>query len=162
MKRAVFWVLFLAVAAGAFGYFWKKNDPLRRHPVLLELWVKHNVRLLGHSHPEVAEAAWAELWHLYYTKWAAVPLLPPHAGDQTPISFLIVRRNMPAGGDAYQPAMAAFSAVGKAVYAKAEGVYCRTVGEAVLAIIYREKRWKSDYAGDWKSWWAENRKHYGQ
>ena len=159
MKRLLFWVVFLLVAAGAFVYIWRAKDPLRNHPYLLPLWVKHNVRLLAHPHPAVANGAWVELWNLYFTKWTVYQMFPVEAVNPAPISFLIERQSFPSGGE-NAPAMEGFFARDKPMYYKTEQVYCRTVGEALMAIMYREKKWTVDYQGDWKAWWEANGQNY--
>ncbi len=159
MKRAAFWVVFLLLASVAFAYFWNVNDPLRNNPYVVPLWVKYNVRMLAHPHPTVAHAAWLELWNLYFTKWAAYHLFPEHLTNAAPISFLIERESFPPGGE-NAPAMQGFFGRDKPIYYKSGRVYCRTVGEALLVIMYREKKWTVDYQGDWQAWWQANRKHY--
>jgi hypothetical protein len=159
MKRAAFWVVFLVLAAGTFVYIWRTRDPLRNNPYLLPLWVKYNVRLLAHSHPGVAQKAWLEVWNLYFTKWAVFEALPEHLASTQPINFLIERQSFPRGGD-NAPAMEGFFARSKPIYYKTEQVHCRTVGEALMAIMYREKKWTVDYQGDWQAWWQANGKYY--
>lgn len=44
--------------------------------------------------------------------------------------------------------------------AKTQRVYCRTVAEALMAIMYREKKWTLAYQGDWQAWWQANGKSY--
>jgi hypothetical protein len=46
------------------------------------------------------------------------------------------------------------------VYYRTDRVYCRTVSEALMAIMYREKKWTVDYQGDWQTWWQANGKYY--
>ena len=159
MKRAIFWVVFLLLAAGAFAYVWRAKDPLRNHPYLLPLWVKYNVRLLAHPHPAVARDAWLELWNLYFTKYKVYQMFPAMVADAAPISFLIDRQPFPAGGEK-TPAMEGFFARNKPIYYQTNRVYCRTAGEAILAIMYREKAWDVDYQGDWQAWWQANGKYY--
>jgi hypothetical protein len=159
MKRAAFWVVFLVLAAGTFVYIWRTRDPLRNNPYLLPLWVKYNVRLLAHSHPGVAQKAWLEVWNLYFTKWAVFEALPEHLASTQPINFLIERQSFPRGGD-NAPAMEGFFARSKPIYYNTEQVHCRTVGEALMAIMYREKKWTVDYQGDWQAWWQANGKYY--
>ena len=159
MKRAAFWVVFLLVAAGAFVYIWRTRDPLRNNPYLLPLWVKYNVRLLAHPHPAVAQDAWLVLWNLYFTKWAVYRTFPDLVANEKPISFLIERQSFPRGGD-NAPAMDGFFARNKPIYHKTDRIYCRTVSEALMAIMYREKKWTVDYQGDWQTWWQANGKYY--
>ena len=159
MRRALFWVVFLLFAAGAFAYLWKTNDPLRNNPYLAPFWFRYNVRLLAHPHPSVAHDAWLELWNLYFMKWAAYEMFPEHLVNTAPISFLIERQSFPRGGD-NAPAMNGFFARNKPIYYRTERVYCRTVGEALMAIMFREKKWTVDYEGDWQVWWQANGKHY--
>ena len=159
MKRVVFWVIFLAASGTLFAHQWKTKDPLHNHPVLLEYWTRHNIRLLAHPHPQVAQQAWLTLWDLFFRKWQVYHLLPAHFADAAPISFLIDRRAFPSTGE--QPALEAFFAEAKPIYYQSERVYCRTVGEALMAIMYREGKWKIDYQNDWNEWWELNRGHYG-
>jgi hypothetical protein len=159
VKRAAFWVVFLVLAAGAFVYIWRTRDPLRNNPFLLPLWVKYNVRLLAHPHPAVAQDAWLALWNLYFTKWAVYQMFPDLVANDKPISFLIERQSFPRGGD-NAPAMDGFFARNKPIYYKGDRVYSRTVGEALMAIMYREKKWTVDYQGDWQAWWQANGKYY--
>jgi hypothetical protein len=159
VKRLAFWAVFLLLAAGTFAYLVATRDPLRQNPYLLPLWVKHNIRLLSHPHPAVAHDAWLELWNLYFTRWAVYQQLPAEVGNAAPIAFLIERESFPAAGE-HAPAMEGFFARRKPIYYKTERVYCRTVGEALMAIMYREKKWTEDYRGDWAAWWQANAAHY--
>lgn len=159
MKRVGFWVVFLLVAAAAFTYIWRARDPLRQNSYLLPLWVKYNVRLVAHPHPVVAHEAWLELWNLYFTKWMVYQMFPEHLANAAPISFLIERQSFPAGSST-APAMEGFFAQNKPIYYKTDRVCCRTVGEALMAIMYREKKWTVDYQGDWQAWWQANGKDY--
>ncbi len=159
MRRAAFWVVFLLVAAVAFAYIWTAKDPLRNHPYLLPLWIKYNVRLMAHPHPEVAYKAWLEVWNLYFTKWAVFDTIPEHLANTQPISFLIERESFPQGGN-NTSAMEGFFARDKPVYYKTDRVCCRTVSEALMAIMHREKKWTVDYQGDWQAWWQANAKYY--
>ncbi len=159
MKRAAFWVVFIVLAAAAFSYVWRTKDPLRNNPYLLPLWVRYNVRLMAHSNPDVAHKAWLEVWNLYFTKWAVFETFPEHLANTQPISFLIERQSFPRGGD-HAPAMDGFFARNKPIYYKTEQIYCRTVSEALMAIMYREKKWTADYQGDWQAWWQANGKYY--
>lgn len=157
-RRIAFWVGFLLVAGTTFAWAWKTNDPLRNNPYLAPLWVRHNLRLLAHPHPAVAYEAWVTLWNLYFTKWAVYEMFPTEVNDATPISFLVERQAFPASGD--KPAVHGFFALERPIYYKSERVHCRTVGEALMAIMYREKKWTVDYEGDWQAWWRANGKHY--
>lgn len=56
--------------------------------------------------------------------------------------------------------MEGFFARNKPIYYKTERVYVRTVGEALMAITYREKKWTVDFQGDWQAWWQANGKYY--
>ncbi len=59
-----------------------------------------------------------------------------------------------------QPALEAFFAEAKPIYYRSERIYCRTVGEALMAMMYREGKWKVDYRDDWNAWWELNRTYY--
>ncbi len=159
MKRAIFWAVFLLAAAAAFVHIWRTRDPLRNHEYLLPLWVQHNVRLLAHPHPAVGHDAWRELWKLYFTKWTVYQSVSAEVGNAAPISFLIERQSLPGAGE-NAPPMEEFFARNKPIYYKTDRVYCRTVGEAIMAIMYREKKWSVDYQGDWQAWWQANAQHY--
>ena len=159
MKRAIFWVVFLMAAGIALAYIWRDKDPLRNHPYLLPVWVRHNVRLLAHPHPAVAYEAWLELSNLYFTKWMAFQMFPKEVANTAPISFLIERQSFPGGGEGH-PAMEGFFAHKKPIFYRTERVYCRTVGEAIMAIMYREKKWNVDYQGNWQAWWGANGQYY--
>jgi hypothetical protein len=159
MRRKIFWAVFLLAAAAAFIYIWNAKDPLRNHPYLLPVWVKHNLRLMAHPHPAVAHDAWQELSNLYFTKWTVYQMFPAEVGNAAPISFLIERQSFPGGGE-NAPAMEAFFARNKPIYYKTDRVYCRTVGEALMAIMYREGKWAVDYQGDWQAWWQANGQNY--
>ena len=158
--RVLFWVVFLATSAVIFVHQWKKNDPLLHHPWLLEVRTRYNILLLSHSHPDVASKAWIALWNLYHRKWQVYHALPAHFADPTPIHFLLERERFPANPD--MRALEAFFARPKPIYYQAERVYCRTVGEALMAILYREGKWQVDYRDDWHEWWVRNRTHYGK
>jgi hypothetical protein len=158
MKRLAFWVVFLSVSGALFVHQWKTKDPLNNHPVILEQWARHNIRLLAHPHPQVAADAWVTLWNLFHRKWQIYHLLPAHFSDTSPIHFLVDRRSFPATGG--QTALEAFFAEPKPIYYRSERIYCRTVGEALMAMMYREGKWKIDYQDDWNAWWELNRTYY--
>lgn len=158
MKRIVFWVIFLSVSGTLFAHQWKTKDPLNNHPVFLEYWARYNILLLAHPRPEVATQAWITLWNLFHRKWQIYHMLPQHFADRSPINFLIERKSFPASGE--QPALEGFFAQAKPVYYYSERVYCRTVGEALMAIMHREGKWKTDYRDDWNAWWELNRTYY--
>ena len=158
MKRVAFWVVFLSLSGALFVHQWKTKDPLNNHPVILDQWARHNIRLLSHPHPQVAAQAWVTLWNLFQRKWQVYHLLPAHFADASPIHFLIDRKPFPATAE--QPALEAFFAEPKPIYYRSERVYCRTVGEALMAIMYREGKWRVDYQDDWSAWWELNRAYY--
>lgn len=160
LARVAFWLVFLAASGAIFVHQWKKNDPLLHHPVLLDLRTRYNLLLLSHPHPEVASQAWITLWNLFHRKWQVYHALPAHFADATPIHFLIERQSFPRAPE--QPAMEAFFAKAAPIYYRSERVYCRTVGEALMAILYREGKWKIDYRDDWNEWWVRNRTYYGK
>ena len=162
MKRVVlrvaFWIVFLAVSGALFAHQWKTKDPFNQHPWIIDLRARHNIGLLAHPHPKVARDAWVALWNLFHRKWQVYHLLPAHFGDASPIHFLIERKAFQSSGE--QPALEGFFGEAKPIYYRSERIYCRTVGEALMAMMYREGKWKVDYRDDWKSWWELNRGYY--
>lgn len=148
MMRRLIWLVFLLGAAAAGRHFWIKNEPHRTSPLLTPYWTSYNLQLMRHPNPRVAAAAWRELSHMYYTKWDSVDAIRELIPDEGPISFLVVRQTD------------SFWAEDKAIYYKADRVHCRTVGEALLAIVYKEKRWRTGYDGDWAAWWEANKAYH--
>ena len=162
MKRVVlrvaFWVVFLAASGALFAHQWKTKDPFNQHPWIIDQRARHNIRLLAHPHPKVARDAWVALWNLFHRKWQVYHLLPEHFDDARAIHFLIDRKSFPSTGE--QPALEAFFGEARPIYYASERVYCRTVGEALMAMMYREGKWKVDFGDDWKAWWELNRTYY--
>ena len=158
--RLVFWIVFLAAAGVAGRHFWIKNNPLENNPLWIPVKVNYYLHQTGHPNARVATDAWLQVWNLYFTKWQAYHMILERIGDPRPISFLLERKRMPGmeGG----PEVDAFFADGKPIYHKADRVYARTVGDALLALPYREHKWKSDVGEDWQAWWAENKICYGK
>jgi hypothetical protein len=154
--RIVFYgLLILGLGGGAFWY-WHHSVPGQ---------LARALQGIGHPNARVAARAWEDLHQLYYTKWAAVEPIVTQAQDPRPISFLVAATTFPQQGQ--KPPRDGFWAHGKPWYYKSEGIHCRTVGEAIRAMLYNETdvrgdpRWKRDYHGDWDAWWAANAGHYG-
>ena len=144
-KRCIFWILFLALAALAFRQIWVKLDPLRNHPVIATWWLGHNVAQLGSPHSATAVRAWNELERIYLSKWSAYDWLVWRVKqdiwkrDDPPIHFQLRQQ----GGRYY-------AAAGSA------GGDCRTVTEALMAILHQEPTRRTSYQGDWRKWWDAN------
>lgn len=148
--RVVFWVLFIPAAAAAGYYFWQRGIPQR---------IDRDLKNLTHGNARIASQAWWDLRELYFTKWAAVDILIEHTGDPEPIHFLIEMDKRPVPGKA---ALDDFVTNGRPIFYKADRVYCRTVGEAIMAFMYNERKWRTDYNGDWQEWWQANKGYYGK
>lgn len=149
-KRAAFWTVFLSAALATGSVFWKRFEPLRTNPLFVPRWAEYNIKRLADKDVKVAAAAWFELDHLYYTKWAAVDVIIAHVHDPAPIHFLILRENEVGAGS-----RSGFIASEKPInYGNPPP--CRTVGEALMSIVYREKLFKVGLDADWESWWQAN------
>lgn len=155
--RLIFWLVFLLTAAAAGRHFWIKNEPHRTSPLFAPQWTSYNIERMRHPNPLVAAAAWRELHHMYFTKWDAVDVIMASIHDDAPISFLVTKQIFPEGSEG---AKDAFWAQDKAIYYKTERIHCRTVGEALLAIVYKEKRWRTEYQGNWTEWWEANKAYH--
>jgi len=131
-------------------------DPLRSHPLLVPHFTKYQLMRLQSPYPEVANDAWHEIRQLYLTKWAAVAVVMEEFDNQTRISFLIERADFKCTDKDVNQLVA----VNRPIYYKSDEIYCRTVGESLLAIVYGEGKWVTDYEGDWQVWWQQNKEHY--
>jgi hypothetical protein len=155
VRRLVVYAVLLLLLVGGGLAFWLHTVPLQ---------VERAVRKLGHPNAEVASEGWTELHQLYRTKWAAVYPTLAHAEDDAPISFLVERRGAPFSD---RPELEGFWGSPKPRYHKTDQIWCRTVGDAIRAILYNENdaqgrpRWRTDLDGDWDAWWRANQGHYG-
>lgn len=150
IARIVFWLTFIpaAIVTGIYSYY-------RGMSQRVDLYIER----MAHPNAKVASEAWINLRELYMTSWDAYGLVLEHINDDTPISFLIEIEKMPVPG---KPAQDNFWANGKPIYYKADTVYCRTIGEAILAFVHNEPKWKTPYDGDWNAWWENNKGYYGK
>jgi len=149
--RVLFWVIFLSAAG--YGAWYAKNETL---PCKVNRYLK----LMQHPNANVASDSWWGLRELYFTKWHAFRQILEHTHDPQPISFLVEKGKVPVPGEEVRWDFLVER--GRPIYYKSETIYCRTVGEAILAFVYNERRWKSDYFGDWGAWWEVNKEFYGQ
>ena len=141
-RRAGIWVLILAVVCGGGWYYWQNLPPQR---------TKRYLKQMQHPNAIVASEAWSELSHLFFTDWAAYYLLLDEVSSQAPISFLLEKQR-PEGLE-----RELFSASGKPIYYKSDGIYCRTLGEAILAILHNDPKHDTPFEGDWRAWWQKHR-----
>ena len=148
--RIVFWSLFLPAAIVAGVLFWRHGALQRANRCL---------HLLTHPNAAVAGQAWWDLRELYFTKWAVYEFCLQHVGDKEEIGFLVEREKGAGRGG---PEQSDFTVKGHPIYYRTDRVYCRTVGEAILAIVHSERKWKTDFEGDWPAWWEQNRGFYGK
>lgn len=151
--RKVFWAMFGAGACAALWAVWTKADPLRKHPWLAERYLAGKIEAMKHSDPRVGAAAWGDVANAFGTSWASFQIVMRLAeqNDAAPVWFLVEKEKFPVPGEA---AREGFWATSKAVFHKTDRVYCRTVGDAVRAIIYNERKWTQDWDGDWSAWWT--------
>ena len=144
-KRLTFWILFLALAGVGFWQIWIKFDPLRNHPVVASWWLHRNLAQLSSPDPATGAQAWRELDRLYSTRWAAYDYIVWQVKrdiwktGRPSIHFRLVR-----SGGRYQPE------------AVAGGGDCRTVNDALMAMLYQEPARRTAYEGDWRKWWDAN------
>jgi len=115
----------------------------------------------------VSAPAWRTLHNLYFTKWTSYYIILEHINDEEPISFLLesyqteakgggVQRNYRAGYHPMRPGTF------KPYFYQSDNHCCRTVADALKAIVYNEHKWQTDYAGDFDVWWEQNRKFIKQ
>ena len=153
-RIACYGIVLLAVGSVG-GWFWWHSVPQQ---------VERALRGVRHANARVASEAWQELSNLYFTKWAAVEPIVAAATDAEPISFLLQPAHVPLGNSSEHRA---FQTRGRPVWYRADRVYCRTVGDAIRAMLYGETdrsgrpRWKKDFTGDWDAWWHSNKGYYG-
>ena len=144
-KRLTFWILFLPLAGVGFWQIWVRLDPLRNHPVISRWWLHRNLAQLSSPDPATGVRAWRELDLLYNTRWAAYDWIVWQVKQNIwkerdpPIHFRLQRN-----GDRYHPT------------AGGRGGDCRTVNEALMAILYQEPMRRTAYQGDWRKWWDAN------
>ena len=143
--RIIVYVVIFGLLAGGGYYAWQQLPPQRVKTLLAEL---------EHPNAMVASAAWRQLQHLYFTDWSAFYLVLDEMQSKTPISFLIEQskpKNAESGDDIR------FVVNDRALFYKTEQVFCKTIGEALMAIAHNDPKRRSAYSGDWLSWWKENR-----
>ncbi|MSU49118.1 MAG: hypothetical protein EXS37_08555 [Opitutus sp.] len=143
--RFTFWIVFLAAAAGSAQQIWVRLDPLRNHPLLAPWWMQHNHAQLASAHAPTAVRAWNELERCFLSKWSAYDWVVWRVKediwrkDDPPIHFHLRR-------DGYRYYASETAGPGE----------CRTVNEALMAILHQEPGWKSPHEGDWRKWWDAN------
>lgn len=144
ISRRIFWPLFLCAALGGGFFFWQRQPPQQ---------VKIQLNRLEHSNAKVASRAWRKLNNLYYTDWAAFYLLLDQMQNDKPISFLVEKHS----GETNAGVKKDFFGVNdRAIFYKADRVYCRTIGEALMAIAHNDPKLNSPFHGDWQGWWRQN------
>ena len=84
-------------------------------------------------------------------------MIVARATDKTPIYFLVEREEVWQTNNANRPG---FGVHNKPIYYKSDGVYCRTVGDALRTILFNENtrtkpRWRTDFYGNWDRWWKK-------
>ena len=143
--RVAFWIVFLTVAGVAARQIWVRLDPLRNHPALAPWWLRHNYAKLSSTHAPTAVAAYVELERCFLSKWPAydwvVWRVKENIWEKTdpPIHFRLQR-----SGYRFTP------------HAAAPGPECRTVTEALMAMLHQEPGWRVPLQGDWRKWWDAN------
>lgn len=143
--RVAFWIVFLALAGLAATQIWVRLDPLRNHPLLAPWWLRHNHARLASDNPAAAVRAWNELDRCFLSKWSAYDWIVWRVKedvwrkDDPPIHFQLRR-----SGNRYY------------AHSGAGGSECRTVNEALMAILFQEPVWTSAHRGDWQKWWEAN------
>lgn len=149
-RRIALWAAILAAAGVALGVIWHELNPLEMHPVIREWWFRHNLRLLASSDPATGVRGWTELRRLYHRWWWGYDRVvwqvkqDAWQADSPSIRFRLV-------GD------------GSAFVATADATRpgdCRTVQDAMMAILYGEPTRLTPFRGDWWAWWVENEKAY--
>lgn len=143
--RVSFWILFLAAAGVAAWQIWTRLDPLHNHPVIATWWLEHNHAQLASRHPARAARAWQELDHCFHIKWSAYDWIVWRVKEDfwkpedPPIHFRLTR-----SGDRFTARPAGPPAE------------CRTVNEALMAILHGERVGRVPFRGDWRQWWEAN------
>ena len=145
IARLIFWTAFLAAAVFATRLIWTKLDPLRNHPVIARWWLERNYAALSSRDPAEAVAAWQELERCYLSKW--------HAYDWVVwrVKQNIWQPNDPLIHFHLEQSGRRFQA--RAIAPSGE---CRTVTEALMAILHQEPGWNTPRRGDWRRWWDAN------
>lgn len=149
VARLAFWVLFLSAAGVAARQIWTRLDPLRNHPILAPWWLQHNHDLLSSRDATTAVRAWNELERCFLSKWSAYDWVVWRVKediwkkDDPPIHFELHR-----SGNRYYASKSPVSP------------QCRTVNEAMMAILYQEPIWRTAHQGDWRKWWDANWTHF--
>lgn len=149
IARIVFWTLFLAGSVVAARVLWLRAEPLLNHPVIAPWWWQRQVDALASSDRATALRAWAELENGYLRKWAAYDWVIWRVKeniwkkDDPPIHFRLER-----SGHRYHATTGA------------PGGDCRTVTDALMAMLHQDTHWRTPYAGDWGKWWDANWTRY--
>lgn len=149
LARLAFWITFLVAAGVAARVLWVKADPLRNHPLIAKWWLEYNHARLASRDPAAAARAYLELERCYLSKWAAYDWVVWRVKediwrkDDPPIHFHLER----SGYRYYARPMPNRSE-------------CRTVNEALMAMLHQDSLWRTAYSGDWRKWWDDNWTRY--
>lgn len=143
--RIAFWIVFLAAAGFAAHRIWTRLDPLHNHPVIAPWWLSRLHTRVSSPNPATAARAWTELELCFLRKWSAYDWVVWRVKEDIwkpvdpPIHFGLHRS-------------------GNRFYARPgpPSTECRTVNEALMAILYQEPTWKTAHQGDWRKWWDAN------
>jgi hypothetical protein len=143
--RLAFWMVFLAGATITGRQIWVKLDPLRNHPVVAPWWLRHNYAKLSSTHRATAMRAWIELERCFLTKWSAYDWVVWRVKQN------VWQKEDPAIHFGLHRSGRRFNAVPEGGRSE-----CRTVNEALMAILYQEPGWRIPFEGDWRKWWDAN------
>ena len=148
-----FWVLVVVLLLSFAFYQWYFS---------VSQQVSRNIERLSHPHATVSGAAWEELQRLFYYEWDAFEEILNNLDNREPITFLIVLEEGKAEEEQAEAESekSVFKAWSKPLFFKADTVYCKTVREALLAIVHNDEKAQIPYSGNWESWWRENRKYF--
>jgi hypothetical protein len=156
-----FFVIIFALVAILIGVDYWSQKTYQRSPMgnlTASFRAEYYLSRISHPNAKVADDAYWKLNDLYFTKWQTYNLILESVEDSTPISFLIEKDSMAVPG---KPSRTAYMPHRKPIFYKTDRIYCRTVGEALLTLAYREFLWKTDFEGNWQVWWQANRGYYG-
>ena len=149
LGRILFWPIFLAAIGMTAYYFWQKQPPQQ---------FKYQFGRLAHPNAKIAGDAWQKISNLFFTDWAVFYSVLDETNNNAPISFLI-EKSAQLNSDGTKRDI--FVATKKPIFYKTEQVYCRTIGEALMAMAYNDPKVDEKFYGDWQTWWRKNRSKLG-